>query len=606
MADYLGGWKRSHMCGTLTSANLNAEVTLMGWVQRARNLGKLIFVDLRDREGIVQVVFDEDLCGAQAFALAKSLSREYVLAVRGKVNRRGEEVINRKMKTGEIEVAVREAKLLNQSETPPIYIEDDVKEAENVRLKYRYLDLRRPAMQRTLKLRSQVLSIVRRHMEKEDFFEIETPILTKSTPEGARDYLVPSRVHPGEFYALPQSPQIYKQLLMLAGYDRYFQIARCFRDEDSRADRQPEFTQCDMEMSFVEPEDIQNVVEGIYSDIFREIKGIELQLPLRRMTWRDAMDQYGSDKPDTRFGMKIVNLDNVLNDSGFKVFDEAIAEGRTVRGINAKGAGARLSRKEIDALGEFVKTYHVKGLAWATIGADGSIRSSFAKFVNPEVFESLKAAMDAQPGDALFLIADKKLTALTALGQLRLRLGHDLNLIDEESYDLFWITEFPLLEWSEEENRFVAQHHPFTSPMDEDFDLMETDPGAVRAKAYDLVLNGFEMGSGSIRIHASDLQERMFRLLGFTHEQAWSRFGFLLEAFQYGTPPHGGFAFGVDRLIMILSGRDSLRDVIAFPKAQNASCLMMHTPSVVAPEQLELLKIKTCEAADEDEAGDTL
>ena len=554
----------------------------------------------------MQVVFDEDLCGSQAFALAKSLSREYVLAVRGKVNMRGEGVVNHKMKTGEIEVAVREAKLLNQSETPPIYIEDDAKEAENVRLKYRYLDLRRPVMQRTLKLRSQVLSIVRRHMEKENFFEIETPILTKSTPEGARDYLVPSRVHPGEFYALPQSPQIYKQLLMLAGYDRYFQIARCFRDEDSRADRQPEFTQCDMEMSFIEPEDIQSVVEGIYSDIFREIKGIELQLPLRRMTWRDAMDQYGSDKPDTRFDMKIVNLDSVLANSGFKVFDEAIAEGRTVRGINAKGAGAKLSRKEIDALGEFVKTYHVKGLAWATIGADGGVRSSFAKFVKPEVFEALKEAMGAEPGDALFLISDKKLTALTALGQLRLRLGHELNLIDENTYDLFWITEFPLLEWSDEENRFVAQHHPFTSPMDEDFDLMETDPGAVRAKAYDLVLNGFEMGSGSIRIHASDLQERMFRLLGFTHEQAWNRFGFLLEAFKYGTPPHGGFAFGVDRLIMILAGRDNLRDVIAFPKAQNASCLMMQTPSAVSPEQLELLKIKVCEPSDENEAGDTL
>ena len=606
MADYLGVWKRSHMCGTLTSANLNEEVTLMGWVQRARNLGKLIFVDLRDREGIVQVVFDEDLCGSQAFALAKSLSREYVLAVRGKVSMRGEGVVNHKMKTGEIEVAVREAKLLNQSETPPIYIEDDAKEAENVRLKYRYLDLRRPVMQRTLKLRSQVLSIVRRHMEKENFFEIETPILTKSTPEGARDYLVPSRVHPGEFYALPQSPQIYKQLLMLAGYDRYFQIARCFRDEDSRADRQPEFTQCDMEMSFIEPEDIQSVVEGIYSDIFREIKGIELQLPLRRMTWRDAMDQYGSDKPDTRFDMKIVNMDSVLANSGFKVFDEAIAEGRTVRGINAKGAGAKLSRKEIDALGEFVKTYHVKGLAWATIGADGGVRSSFAKFVKPEVFEALKEAMGAEPGDALFLISDKKLTALTALGQLRLRLGHELNLIDENTYDLFWITEFPLLEWSDEENRFVAQHHPFTSPMDEDFDLMETDPGAVRAKAYDLVLNGFEMGSGSIRIHASDLQERMFRLLGFTHEQAWNRFGFLLEAFKYGTPPQGGFAFGVDRLIMILAGRDNLRDVIAFPKAQNASCLMMQTPSAVSPEQLELLKIKVCEPSDENEAGDTL
>ncbi len=592
MAEGLNGWKRTCMCGDVSADMIGQEVTLMGWVQRSRNLGSLIFTDLRDRAGIVQAVFDgED--GGEAFSTGKSLAREYVLAVRGTVRARGDGAVNEKMKTGRVEVLVREAKLLNKSETPPIYIEDDAAEAENVRLKYRYLDLRRPVLQKTLALRSQVLSVIRRHMEGEGFLEVETPILTKSTPEGARDYLVPSRVHPGEFYALPQSPQIYKQLLMLAGYDRYFQVARCFRDEDLRADRQPEFTQVDLEMSFVEPEDIQRVVEGAFADVFQGVKGLPLQLPLARVTWRDAMDMYGSDKPDTRFEMKIQCVDEVAKDCGFKVFEDAVREGRTVRAMRAEGA-SKLSRKEIDALGEFVKTYHVKGLAWATLGEDGSVRSSFAKFMKPEAMQALIEALGAKSGDALFLIADKKYVALTAMGQLRLRLGHELGLIDPNRYDLLWITEFPLLEWSEEDGRFVAQHHPFTSPMDEDFDLMESDPGAVRAKAYDLVLNGIEMGSGSIRIHASDLQERMFKLLGFTHEQAWERFGFLLEAFQYGTPPHGGFAFGVDRLIMQITGSDSLRDVIAFPKVQNASCLMMQTPSRVAQDQLDMLRIKTC------------
>ncbi|WP_102411518.1 aspartate--tRNA ligase [Beduinella massiliensis] len=600
MAEWLSGWKRTCMCGDVSTDRIGQDVTLMGWVQRSRNLGSLIFTDLRDRAGIVQVVFDGEDDDERTFAIGKSLSREYVLAVRGTVRARGEGAINDKMKTGQVEVLVREAKLLNKSETPPIYIEDDAGEAENVRLKYRYLDLRRPVLQNTLALRSKVLSVIRRHMEGEGFLEVETPILTKSTPEGARDYLVPSRVHPGEFYALPQSPQIYKQLLMLAGYDRYFQVARCFRDEDLRADRQPEFTQLDLEMSFVEPEDIQNVVEGAFADVFREVKDMDITLPLPRVTWRDAMDMYGSDKPDTRFEMKIRCVDELVKDCGFKVFEDAVAEGRTVRAIRAEGA-AKLSRKEIDALGEFVKTYHVKGLAWATVSLDGAVRSSFAKFMKPEALQTLIEAMGVKPGDALFLIADKKYVALTAMGQLRLRLGHELGLIDKSRYDLLWITEFPLLEWSDEENRFVAQHHPFTCPMDEDFELMESDPGAVRAKAYDLVLNGIEMGSGSIRIHASDLQERMFRLLGFTHEQAWERFGFLLEAFKYGTPPHGGFAFGVDRLIMQITGRESLRDVIAFPKVQNASCLMMQTPSNVAQDQLDMLHIKTCEEEETEE-----
>ena len=583
-------WQRTHMCGKISEAQCGQSVVLNGWVQRTRNLGGVIFVWLRDREGLVQAVFNSENCDAQTFALGESLRGEYVVAVAGEVVRRAEKDVNESMATGRVEVLVQRALLLNASSTPPIYIEDKTAENEAVRLKYRYLDLRRPSMQRTLRMRHQVTSAIRRHLEECGFIEVETPILSKSTPEGARDYLVPSRLHPGTFYALPQSPQIYKQLLMLAGFDRYYQLARCFRDEDSRADRQPEFTQVDLEMSFVNPEDVQRVVEGAFARVLRETKGLEIPLPLPRMTWRQAMDEYGSDKPDTRFGMKLRDVTELVRGCGFGVFETA----RSVRGFNAEGGAARLSRKEIDALGDLVKTYHAKGLAWLTLdAADGHVKSSFAKFMAPDVLQALLQAMDAKPGDALFFVADAPNTACTALGQLRLHLGRKFGLTDENQFNLLWVTEFPLLEWDEEEGRFAAMHHPFTSPMDEDEPYMESDPGRVRAKAYDLVLNGVEMGSGSIRIHESSLQERMFRLLGFTTEQAWNRFGFLLEAFQYGTPPHGGFAFGVDRLVMILAGRDSLRDVLAFPKVQNASCLMMNTPSAVTQEQLDLLKIRT-------------
>ncbi len=586
------GWQRTHMCGEINEQQNGQEVCLMGWVQRARNLGSLIFVDLRDREGIVLVVFNQEVNDAATFEVGMDLSREYVLAVKGKVAPRSG-AVNDKLPSGKVEVNVAEAVLINRAETPPIYIEDGVDEAEAVRLKYRYLDLRRASMHRTIRMRAKILSAIRRYMDGQGFIDTETPILTKSTPEGARDFLVPSRIHPGTFYALPQSPQIYKQLLMVGGFDRYYQVARCFRDEDSRADRQPEFTQVDVEMSFIQPPDIQTVIEGAYQQVFREVMGMELNLPLPRMTWRDAMQRYGSDKPDTRFGMEIEDVGGIFAACGFKVFEDVLAAGGTVRCIKAEGAAAKLSRKEIDALGEFVKTYRAKGLAWALLAEDGSVRSSFAKNVNEQSFAALVKQMGAQQGDVLFLIADQPSIALTSIGQLRLKLGHQLDLIDPDKYNLFWVTEFPLLEWDEDDQRFVAMHHPFTSPMDEDVESMQSDPGSVRAKAYDLVLNGIEMGSGSIRIHDSQLQEQMFALLGFSHEQAWNRFGFLLEAFKYGTPPHGGFAFGVDRLVMMLTGRDSLRDVIAFPKVQNASDLMMSTPSTVDDAQLAMLHIRT-------------
>ncbi len=584
----LESWQRTGMCGAISEAQVGETVTLNGWVQRTRNLGGVIFVWLRDRAGIVQAVFNTETCDAETFAIGEALRGEYVVAVQGVVSKRAEKDINKEMETGRVEIIVKAAKLLNSAVTPPIYIDDNAQENETVRLKYRYLDLRRPSMQKTLRLRHQVISAIHRHMDDTGFTEVETPILTKSTPEGARDFLVPSRLHLGTFYALPQSPQIYKQLLMLAGFDRYYQVARCFRDEDSRADRQPEFTQVDVEMSFVKPQDVQTVIEGAFARVFKETKGIDLQLPLPRMTWRQAMDNYGSDKPDTRFGMQLCDVTETVRECGFSVFEGA----PSVRGMNAKG-GAALSRKEIDALGELAKTYHAKGLAWLTIDAEGQIKGSFIKFLKPKAQAALLEKMGAEPGDALFFVADKADTALTALGQVRLALGRKFNLMNPEQYNLFWVTEFPLLEWDEEGGRFLAMHHPFTSPMDEDDQYMETDPGRVRAKAYDLVLNGIEMGSGSIRIHDSALQERMFRLLGFTKEQAWSRFGFLLEAFQYGTPPHGGFAFGVDRLVMMLTGKESLRDVIAFPKVQNASCLMMATPSRVSEDQLEMLKIQS-------------
>ncbi len=485
--------KRTHMCGEVGSADIGKQVLLKGWVQRSRNLGGLIFVWLRDRTGIVQVVFDGNTLDPDVFAVAEGLHAEYVLEVSGTVQARAPEAVNAKLKTGEIEVAASAATLLNASKTPPIYIEDDTKEQESLRLKYRYLDLRRPSLQEMLRFRHKVIKLLRDYIDEQGFIEVETPILTKSTPEGARDYLVPYRQKPGLFYALPQSPQIYKQLLMVAGLDRYYQVARCFRDEDGRADRQPEFTQFDMEMSFIEPEDIQTVVEGAYRHVFMELMGVDLQLPLRRLTWRDAMARYGSDKPDTRFGMEIQDVSDTVRGCGFQVFENALAAGDLVCAIRAEGAG-KLSRKELDALGEFVKTYHVKGLAWAVMGEDGALRSSFAKAMQGDSMQKLVERMEVKPGDALFVIADKRNVALTAMGQLRLRMGRELNLIDNSRYDLLWITEFPLVSWSEEENRFVAEHHPFTMVMDEDVALMETDPGAVRAKSYDLVMNGLEMG----------------------------------------------------------------------------------------------------------------
>lgn len=586
--------ERTHYCGTLRRVHIGRQATVCGWVLTCRDMGGVIFVDVRDREGVVQTVFDQAVADPASFALAERLKNQSVVKITGEVRLRDESTYNPALPTGEVELAASHMELLSAADTLPFSLTDEEPVREEVRLKYRYLDLRRPQMYRNLLFRHTLLSEVQRILNDQGFLQVETPILCKSTPEGARDYLVPSRVHPGTFYALPQSPQIYKQLLMLAGLDKYYQVARCFRDEDGRADRQPEFTQFDMEMSFIDPEDIQTVVEGAYAHVFKTLLNIELTLPLRRITWRDAMARYGSDKPDTRFGMEIQDVGEVVAGCGFKVFEEALAAGNTVCAICAQDAG-HMSRKELDALGEFVKTYHVRGLAWAVVNEDGTLRSSFAKAMQGDSMQRLLDAVSAKPGDAVFVIADKKYVALTAMGQLRLRLGKQLNLIDNKRYDLLWVTEFPLLEWSDEENRFLAMHHPFTNVMEEDIPLMDTDPGAVRAKAYDLVMNGVEMGSGSIRIHQSDVQEKMFSLLGFTKEQAWEQFGFLLGAFQYGTPPHGGFAFGIDRMVMILSGAESLRDVLAFPKIQNGACPMMDTPSAVQPEQLEQLKIRCVE-----------
>ena len=584
--------KRTHYCGEVTKADVGQKVVLKGWVQRTRNLGGLIFIQLRDRSGIVQAVADSTLADADTFQAAESLRGEYVTEIIGTVRLRAADAVNDQMKTGEIEVLASAITVINASKTPPIYIEDGVTEQENVRLKYRYLDLRRPSMQAMLRLRHRVMKAIRDSIDTMGFVEVETPILTKSTPEGARDYLVPYRQKPGLFYALPQSPQIYKQLLMVGGLDRYYQLARCFRDEDGRADRQAEFTQCDIEMSFVEPADVQGVVETVYRHLFKEVKGLDISLPLPRLTWREAMARYGSDKPDTRFGMEISDVGETVHGCGFPVFESALENGQTVCAICAKGAG-HLTRKQLDALVEFVKTYHVKGLAWAVPQEDGTIRSSFAKAMQGDSMQKLLDKMGCAAGDALFVIADQRRTALTAMGQLRLRLGHELQLIDESRYDLLWITEFPLFSWDENENRFVAEHHPFTSVMEEDIALMDSgDLGQVRAKAYDLVLNGIEMGSGSIRIHQSELQAKMFSMIGLSQEEAENKFGFLLEAFKYGTPPHGGFAFGVDRLVMILCSADSLREVLAFPKSQSGVDLMMDTPSSVQPEQLDMLKLK--------------
>ena len=585
----MSGLHRSCRCAELSKADVGREVTVMGWVQKQRNKGGIIFVDLRDRSGLLQIIFEESECGAESFAKAEKLRSEFVIAVTGKVCER-EGGINKNLATGEIEVRALRVRILSESETPPFPIEEDSKTKEELRLKYRYLDLRRPDLQRNLILRSKVSTLTRQFLAEEGFLEIETPILNKSTPEGARDYLVPSRVHPGNFYALPQSPQIFKQLLMCSGYDRYFQIARCFRDEDLRADRQPEFTQMDMELSFVDVDDVIDVNERLLQKLFKETIGVDVPLPIQRMTWQEAMDRFGSDKPDIRFGMELTNVTEVVKDCEFGVFKGAIENGGTVRGINAKGQG-NMPRKKIDALVDFAKGYGAKGLAYIAIHEDGTIKSSFAKFMKEEEMKALIQAMDGENGDLLLFAADKNKVVWDVLGALRLELANQMGLLHKDEYKFLWVTEFPLLEWSEEENRYTAMHHPFTMPMEEDLQYLETEPGRVRAKAYDIVLNGTEIGGGSVRIHQNDVQERMFEALGFTKEQAYSQFGFLLNAFKYGVPPHAGLAYGLDRLVMLMAQMDSIRDVIAFPKVKDASCIMSEAPNIVDEKQLEELGI---------------
>ena len=593
MAESMLGLKRSHRCTEVTSSNVGETVTVMGWVQKSRNKGGIIFVDLRDRSGILQIIFEESDCGAESFAKAEKLRSEYVIAVTGRVEARSG-AVNENLATGAIEVRANSLRILSESETPPFPIEENSKTKEELRLKYRFLDLRRPDMQRNLLLRSKIAILTRQFLAEEGFLEIETPTLIKSTPEGARDYLVPSRVHPGSFYALPQSPQLFKQLLMCSGYDRYFQLARCYRDEDLRADRQPEFTQIDMELSFVDVDDVIDVNERLLHKLFKEILNVEIPQPIPRMTWQEAMDRFGSDKPDLRFGMELKNVSDVVKDCEFVVFKGALENGGTVRGINAEGQG-HMPRKKIDALVEFAKGYGAKGLAYVAIQEDGSYKSSFAKFMTEEQMAALISAMDGKPGDLLLFAADKNKVVWDVLGNLRLEIARQLDLLKKDDYKFLWVTEFPLLEYSEEQGRFVAMHHPFTMPMDEDWHLIDSNPGAVRAKAYDIVLNGTEIGGGSVRIHQSDIQSKMFEVLGFTPEKAQEQFGFLLEAFKYGVPPHAGLAYGLDRVVMLMGGCDSIREVIAFPKVKDASCLMTEAPTPVDPKQLEELGIEVCE-----------
>ena len=589
MAESMQGLKRTHRCGELSAANVGETVTIMGWVQKNRNKGGLVFTDVRDRSGIIQVVCEEGTTDAAIIEKAASLRAEYVVAVVGKVERRSG-AVNDKIATGEIEVIPSELRVLSESQTPPFPIEENSKTKEDIRLKYRYLDLRRPDLQKILIMRSKIATITRQFLADEGFLEIETPMLCKSTPEGARDYLVPSRIHPGTFYALPQSPQIYKQLLMCSGYDRYFQIARCFRDEDLRADRQPEFTQMDMELSFVDVDDVIDVNERLLAKLFKEILDVDVKLPIRRMTWIEAMNRFGSDKPDLRFGMELKDISEVVKGCGFGVFTGALENGGSVRGINAKGQGA-MPRKKIDALVEFAKTYGAKGLAYIAINEDGTYKSSFAKFMTEDEMNNIVAALSGEPGDLLLFAADKNKVVWDTLGALRCHLADQMGLLDKNVFEFVWITEFPLLEWSDEQNRFTAMHHPFTMPMEEDLAIIDTDPGKVRAKAYDIVLNGNEIGGGSVRIHQDDIQEKMFECLGFTREQAYERFGFLLDAFKYGVPPHAGLAYGLDRLVMLMAKQDSIRDVIAFPKVKDASCLMTNAPDYVDEAQLKELGI---------------
>ena len=589
MAESMQGLKRSHRCAEVSNALEGQKVTVMGWVQKSRNKGGIIFVDLRDRSGILQIIFEESKCGSECFEKATKLKSEFVAAIEGIVCKRAG-AVNENLTTGDIEVVATSLRILSEAETPPFPIEENSKTKEELRLKYRYLDLRRSDLQRNLVMKSKVMTIARQFMANEGFLEIETPMLCKSTPEGARDYLVPSRIHPGTFYALPQSPQIYKQLLMCSGYDRYFQIARCFRDEDLRADRQPEFTQMDMELSFVDVDDVIDVNERLLAKLFKEILDVDVKLPIRRMTWIEAMNRFGSDKPDLRFGMELKDISEVVKDCGFGVFTGALENGGSVRGINAKGQGA-MPRKKIDALVEFAKTYGAKGLAYIAINEDGTYKSSFAKFMTEDEMNNIVAALSGEPGDLLLFAADKNKVVWDTLGALRCHLADQMGLLDKNVFEFVWITEFPLLEWSDEQNRFTAMHHPFTMPMEEDLAIIDTDPGKVRAKAYDIVLNGNEIGGGSVRIHQDDIQEKMFECLGFTREQAYERFGFLLDAFKYGVPPHAGLAYGLDRLVMLMAKQDSIRDVIAFPKVKDASCLMTNAPDYVDEAQLKELGI---------------
>ena len=597
MAESMVGIKRSHRCTEVTTANIGQDVTVMGWVQKSRNKGGIIFVDLRDRSGILQIIFEESDCGAENFAKAEKLRSEFVIAVTGRVEARSG-AVNPNLATGAIEVRAKSMRVLSESETPPFPIEENSKTKEELRLKYRFLDLRRPDLQRNMMVRSRVATLTRAFLADEGFLEIETPTLIKSTPEGARDYLVPSRVHPGSFYALPQSPQLFKQLLMCSGYDRYFQIARCYRDEDLRADRQPEFIQIDMELSFVDVDEVLDVNERLLQKLFKEICDYDLPLPLPRMTWQEAMDRFGSDKPDLRFGMELQDVSDVVKGCEFAVFKNALENGGSVRGINAEGQG-HMPRKKIDALVEYAKGFGAKGLAYVAINEDGSLKSSFAKFMTEEEMGALVAAMGGKPGDLLLFAADRNKVVYDVLGNLRLELARQLDLLKKDDFKFLWVTEFPLLEYSEEEGRFVAMHHPFTMPMDEDLQYIDSDPGRVRAKAYDIVLNGVEMGGGSVRIHQGDVQSKMFEVLGFTPERANDQFGFLLEAFKYGVPPHAGLAYGFDRMVMLMVGADSIRDVIAFPKVKDASCLMTEAPTPVDPAQLKELGIEVAETEEE-------
>lgn len=593
MAEPMRGMKRTCRCAELSEENIGEEVTVMGWVQKQRNMGNIVFADLRDRSGILQIIFEEDCTGSSGFEKAGKLRSEFVIAVKGIVEKRSG-AVNKNLATGTIEIRAKELRILSEADTPPFPIEENSRTKEDIRLKYRYLDLRRPDLQRNLMMRSRIAGIIRQFLADEGFIEIETPVLTKSTPEGARDYLVPSRVHPGSFYALPQSPQLFKQLLMCAGYDRYFQIVKCFRDEDLRADRQPEFTQVDMELSFVDEEDVMDVNERLLKKLFKEVLDIDVELPIQRMTWQEAMDRFGSDKPDLRFGMELKDVSEVVKNCGFQVFTAALGAGGSVRGINAEGQAA-MPRKKIDALVKMAKDFGAKGLAYLAVNEDGTYKCSFEKFMQEDELKALVAAMDGKPGDLLLFAADRDKVVYDVLGNLRIEIAAKAGLIDKDVYKFLWVTEFPEFEYSEEEGRYVAKHHPFTMPFEEDIKYIGSEPEKVRARAYDIVLNGIELGGGSVRIHQDDVQETMLKALGFTEERAHEQFGFLLDAFRYGVPPHAGLAYGFDRLVMLMAGLDNIRDVIAFPKVKDASCPMTGAPDIVEEGQLEELGIQFCE-----------